>query len=123
MAVAAVALLVDVLWLTVGLGPLAILLAAPFIWGVRWTTGQFADQNRTREWLVRAMHAALDERDPGAGRRSARIARWAAAIAEEAGRMFAAYDEEQLRFILDFMGGAVEFLERHRARVRELGAV
>ena len=43
-------------------------------------------------------------------------------IAEEAGRMFAAYDEEQLRFILDFMGGAVEFLERHRARVRELGA-
>ena len=43
-------------------------------------------------------------------------------IAEEAGRLFAAYDEEQLRFILDFMGGAVEFLERHRARVRELGA-
>ena len=43
-------------------------------------------------------------------------------IAEEAGRMFAAYDEEQLRFILDFMGGAVEFLERHRARVQELGA-
>ena len=26
-------------------------------------------------------------------------------IAEEAGRLFAAYDEEQLRFILDFMGG------------------
>ncbi len=82
---AVVALLVDVLWLLVGLGPLAVVLAAPFIWGVRWTTGQFADQNRTREWVVSAVRAALEERFPGAGRRSARIARWSAAIAEEAG--------------------------------------
>jgi hypothetical protein len=82
---AVVALLVDVLWMTIGLGPLAIVLAAPFIWGVRWTTGQFADQNRTREWVIRATQAALDARFPGAALRSERIARWAAAIAEEAG--------------------------------------
>ncbi len=82
---AVVALLVDVLWLTIGLGPLAIVLAAPFIWGVRWTTGQFADENRTREWVIRAAQAALDARFPGAARRSERVARWSAAIAEEAG--------------------------------------
>jgi hypothetical protein len=41
-------------------------------------------------------------------------------IAEEAGRMFAGYDEEQLRFMRDFMGEAIEFLERHRARVSAL---
>ncbi len=42
-------------------------------------------------------------------------------IAEDAGRMLAAYDEEQLRFVLDFLGEAVDFLERHRERVRKLG--
>jgi hypothetical protein len=82
---AVVALLIDVLWMTIDLGPLAIVLAAPFIWGVRWTTGQFADQNRTREWVIRATQAAMDARFPGAARRSERIARWSAAIAEEAG--------------------------------------
>lgn len=82
---AVVALLVDVLWKTVGLGPFAVVLGAPFIWGVRWTTGQFADQIRTHEWVIRAVQAALDERFPGARRRSERTARWAGAIAEEAG--------------------------------------
>ena len=35
--------------------------------------------------------------------------------------MFADYDEGQLRFVLDFMREAIEFLERDSARVRELG--
>jgi DNA-binding MarR family transcriptional regulator len=42
-------------------------------------------------------------------------------IAQEAWGTFAAYDEEQLRFILGFMRDAVEFLERHRERVSALG--
>jgi DNA-binding MarR family transcriptional regulator len=43
-------------------------------------------------------------------------------IAEEAGRTFATYDEERLRFMVDFLTDAVEFLERHRARVAALAA-
>ena len=43
-------------------------------------------------------------------------------IAEEAGKQFAAYDEEQLRFIRDFLQDAVEFLDRHRERVGSLEA-
>ncbi|HSJ74379.1 MAG TPA: MarR family transcriptional regulator [Miltoncostaeaceae bacterium] len=42
-------------------------------------------------------------------------------IAEEAGRMFAAYDEAQLRVLRDFLRDAVEFLDRHRERVSSLG--
>jgi DNA-binding MarR family transcriptional regulator len=42
-------------------------------------------------------------------------------IAAEAGRDLAAYDEEQLRFIRDFLRGGREFLERHRERVLALG--
>jgi DNA-binding MarR family transcriptional regulator len=41
-------------------------------------------------------------------------------IAEEAGRDLARYDEEQLRFIRDFLRGGREFLDRHRERVRAL---
>jgi DNA-binding MarR family transcriptional regulator len=43
-------------------------------------------------------------------------------IAEEAGRTFADYDEQQLGFMIGFLRDAIEFLERHRARVIALGA-
>jgi DNA-binding MarR family transcriptional regulator len=41
-------------------------------------------------------------------------------IAAEAGRHLADYDEEQLRFIRDFLRGGREFLDRHRERVLAL---
>jgi DNA-binding MarR family transcriptional regulator len=41
-------------------------------------------------------------------------------IAEEAGRWLSTYDEEQLRFVRDFLREARAFLDRHRARVEAM---
>jgi DNA-binding MarR family transcriptional regulator len=43
-------------------------------------------------------------------------------IAAEAETFYEGYSDEQLRFLLDFLQGAEEFLARHRARVEAMGA-
>ena len=43
-------------------------------------------------------------------------------IASEAVELYAAYSDEQLQFLLDFLEEAQDFLARHRARVEAMGA-
>lgn len=85
LALGLVALVLVVLWRPAGLGPPAVVLAAPGLWAARWATTQFGDQARTRERTVAALVAALDSRAPGTAARRLRVGRWSEALAERLG--------------------------------------